>query len=193
MILRVWRIERPAIYDPSYRSFFRKWRPVGLTLPGFDQVRERGGGIVAFGRTGLLLTCMPTGGQCPEAGWLLAWSRAKRHHAPLGAQTVLTERKTSDWTGEAVDLTILVCSQTLHDLAAWVLAGPLTPWRVHRYLRDARPWVRLAHLLAVDHADPRLEVALAHHRDVMGDIAVRGGVPSSVGWSLLISWMSRLL
>jgi len=193
MILRVWRVERPALHDPSYRSFFRKWRPVGLTLPEFDQVRKRGDGIVAFGRTGLLLTYMPTGGQCPEAGGLLAWSQAKRHHAPLGAQAVLTGRKTSDWTGEAVDLTILVCSQTLHDLAAWVLAGPLTPWRVHRYLRGARPWVRLAHLLAVDHTDPRLEVALAHHRDVMGDIAVRGGIPSSVGWSLLVSQISRLL
>lgn len=155
-------------------------------------MRMREGDVIAFGRTGLLLTYMPTGRQCPEAGWLLAWSRAKWHHAPLGVQTVLTGGKTSDWVSQAVDLTILVCSQTLHDFAAWVLARPLTWWRVHRYLHDARPWVRLAHLLAVDHADPRLEAALAHHKEIMEDIAVRGGIPPSVGWSLLVSQVSRL-
>ena len=191
MLLQVWHVERPTLFDKSYRGRFRDdWRPCDIMLPGFDAILRRGDTVIGYGECGLLLACRSEKTECEEVSRLLAWSVAQWHHTPLGAQTVLARRR-ADWRDEAVDLTILVCSQTLLDLAMQTLSRPLSWFRAHRYLRRARHWVRLAHLLRMEYPDPRLDFALSRHADVVSDIAARGGIPSSVGWSFLVSQTPR--
>lgn len=159
-------------------------------LPGFDAILRRGDTVIGYGECGLLLACRSEKTECVEVSRLLAWSAAQWHHTPLGAQAVLARRR-AGWRDEAVDLTILVCTQTLLDLAMQTLSRPLSRFRARRYLRRARHWVRLAHLLRAEYPDPRLDFALSRHADVVADIAARGGIPSSVGWSFLVSQTPR--
>lgn len=191
MLLQVWHIERPTLFDKSYRGRFRDdWEPCGIGFPGFDMILRHEDTVVGYGGCGLLLVYRPEGVECGEISDLLAWSAAQWHHTPLGAQTALA-RQTDGWCDEAVDLTILVCSQTLLDAAEQALSRPLSWFRAHRYLRRVRHVVRLAHLLRAEHPDPRLNFALSRHTDILSDIAARGGIPSSVGWSFLVSQTPR--
>lgn len=88
-------------------------------------------------------------------------------------------------------MAILICSDALSALTENTLRHPLTVITALEYDERSRPLVRLAHLLRAERPDPRLDFALSRHADVLSDIAGRGGIPSSVGWSFLVSQTPR--
>lgn len=164
-----------------------------ISLPGFDAFRRNGNVLAGYGETGLLLIYRPDDSESKSADRLLEWSRRLRGRMPLGVQATFSYRPENRWQGEAMDMTTLICCNSLLDLVENVLRRPLTISSVLEYDAGSRPLVRPAHLLQAEHPDSRLDFVLSRHADVMADIANRGGVPSSVGWSLLVSQIPRLL